>query len=130
MAEAGVPTSSVASPSSCSLKCRSLLRLRPRCSSLAFRLPRSWPQIVTRRCGAGYESTMSLIDVLSRTDGLVQTYNSLNQSPCKVAAYLQSTCGGGSECSPYMYKHSSLTFCSVYRGSPPRGIRVFRPERS
>lgn len=37
--------------------------------------------------------------LLARADELVQTYNSLNQSPCKVAAYLQSTCFGGSECS-------------------------------
>jgi len=28
-------------------------------------------------------------------DGLVQAYNSLNQNPCEVAAYLQSTCNGG-----------------------------------
>ena len=33
------------------------------------------------------------------TDGLIQAYNSLNQNPCEVAAYLQSTCNGGCECS-------------------------------
>jgi hypothetical protein len=45
----------------------------------------------------------------------VQTYNSLNQSPCKVAAYLASTCAGGSE---------SFSFC-VYEHGPNSSPTAF-----
>jgi hypothetical protein len=42
------------------------------------------------------------------TDSLIQEYNSLNQNPCEVAAYLQSTCNGGCECSFCIYKSCHL----------------------
>ena len=38
-------------------------------------------------------------------DSLVQAYNSLNQNPCEVAAYLQSTCNGGCQCSFCVHKY-------------------------
>jgi hypothetical protein len=38
-------------------------------------------------------------DSLSFTDRLFKTFNSLGQNPCTVAAYLLSTCNGGSQSS-------------------------------
>ena len=127
MADAGAPISSVTSPSSNTLKCRPLLCSQPCYSSLALQLPRSRPQIAARRRGTGYDSAMSRIDVRSRTDGLVQAYNSLNQSPCEVAAYLQSTCSGGSECS-LVYSSTVLSPFSAFTVDPlPAGYQYAGP---
>lgn len=66
----------------------------------------------------------SFPDILSTADGLLQTFNSLNQNPCLVAAFLQSTCNMGCECSSRVYEHGSLISCSVYCRSPSTGILV------
>jgi len=42
--------------------------------------------------------------LLPTADGLVQTFNTLNQSPCTVAAYLGATCNMGCECSSRAYE--------------------------
>ena len=50
----------------------------------------------------------------------VQTSNSINQNPCEVAAYLQSTCSQGSECfsffqipRPALYENDCITSSSL-----------------
>jgi len=41
-------------------------------------------------------------------DSLFQAYNTLNQNPCEVAAYLQSTCNGGCQGSFCVHKYCHL----------------------
>src|SRR5260221_2588552 len=60
----------------------------------------------------------------------VQTFNSLNQDPCKVAGYLQSTCNGGCEYSSWLCRRYRLISCSLYNSTPPVGIQVHGPEQS
>jgi hypothetical protein len=65
------------------------------------------PDFCSRLHLYGVELGMKLqsqtFDLLSTPDGLFQTFNSLNQNPCTVAAYLESTCNSGCECfSPRM----------------------------
>jgi hypothetical protein len=49
--------------------------------------------------------------LFSTIDGLLQAYNSLNQDPCTVAAYLGSTCHSGCECLSRVYELCRLTSC-------------------
>jgi len=56
-----------------------------------------------------------------------QTYNSLSQSPCEVAAYLQSTCWQGGRCSPCVYENGLIISCRVRSLGPPVAMGVHRP---
>lgn len=47
-------------------------------------------------------------------DESIQTFNSMNQNPCKVAGYLLSTCSGGSEYSSWLGRRDRLIYRSVY----------------
>ena len=67
----------------------------------------AYPSLYDWVCNHGVSSRH-----FSTTNGLLQTYNSLNQSPCTVAAYLGSTCHGDCECSSCVYEHCRLTSCT------------------
>lgn len=69
------------------------------------------------------DSTWSWVCMLSLTYILgrylicwhcVQTYNSLNQSPCLVAAALLSTCNGGCELSSFVLSYIYKPCCLIY----------------
>ena len=62
--------------------------------------------------------------------GLIQAYNSLNQNPCEVAAYMEGTCNQGGECFPLGCANVAVSsFDSVYHRSAIAGKLVRRPER-
>ena len=68
-------------------------------------------------------------NLLSAADDYVQTYNSQNQEPCRVAGYLLSTCSGGSEYPSWLWRHCRLISCSAYRSPPSVGIQVLGSEQ-
>ena len=81
------------------LKCQPSLHSRRCYSSLALRLQRFLPQTApSRQHGAGYEATISHVGPIFEIHGLLQSYNSLNQNPCTVLAYMVATCNNGCEC--------------------------------
>lgn len=92
-------------PPSHSFKCQSLACSRPCRFYPALRLPRLVPPPAPSRMSIpGFDAAVFPVNLLQTTDGLVQAFNSLNQSPCTVAAYLQSTCDGGCEHSSCAYE--------------------------
>jgi len=100
-----------ASPSSRSFKCQSLACSRPCRSYLALRLPRLVPPTAPSRISmTGFDTAVLPFNPPQTTDGLVQAFNSLNQSPCTIAAYLQSTCNSGCEYSSCTYEASPSHF--------------------
>jgi hypothetical protein len=110
-------------------KCQPSPHSPSRSSSPVSRFPRYLTHHAPSVRWAGYETTTTLPTYSRQLTGLsFQTYNSLSQNPCEVAAYLQSTCWQGSRCSPCVNQHDVLISCSVHCPSPPLGVRVCRPE--
>ena len=68
---------------------------------------------VMQRQFVGLGTRSFLTPCLSLMGLSVQTYNSLSQSPCQVAAYLQSTCWQGGRYLPCVHRHGLLIFCRV-----------------
>jgi hypothetical protein len=79
-------------------KCLELLHYSRPCSSfLPLLSPRLMCRIVTRRRGNGYASCSPTIHSVALSELMMQTFNSLGQSPCTVIGYMMSTCSGRGE---------------------------------
>jgi hypothetical protein len=109
------------------------------CSSLALRSPRYLLPIVKSCHGDGYVSFFRNQCCLSGAETeifFVQTFNSINQNSCTVAAYLMSTCNQGSECAVSFTifcglrsLNLSLLLGSVHHRFAHAGILVHGSER-
>ena len=109
-------------------KCQPSPHSPSRSSSPVSRFPRYLTHHAPSVRWAGYETTTTLPTYSRQLTGLsFQTYNSLSQNPCEVAAYLQSTCWQGGRHSTCVHRHGLLIFFRVRPLGPPVGMGVHRP---
>ena len=64
----------------------------------------------------------------STADGLVQAYNSLDQNPCAVAAYLEATCNMGCEYLACVHGNSTLISAAWTFEPLPTGYQYGAPD--
>ncbi len=91
------------------------------------------PELLYDRVELGMKLQCPLSNLISTADGIVQTFNSLNQNPCTVAAYLESVCNNGGGCACTCIAVSSISSLAaatidplppgwVYRGPSDRNL--------
>lgn len=125
------------SPSS-SLKCRSLLRSRPCCSSRALLSPRLIGRVAPTTHGNGYETHNGCLssDFLSTTDEARASRRTTHSTRMPVESPHICNLHAGRVVSVSPSRGMSITIYhmmisrSVYRSSTPTGIRVLGPDRS